>query len=187
MNNDKIEKLEKQISIIKKEIVKLRSENSNHLIKDFKFQTHSGNYIKLSELFDEKNELVISFNMGKKCSYCTLWADEYNGIIEHLENRSPFYVVSPDSVKIQNEFANSRNWKFKMLSYQKLDFYKELGFYDGKNGTWPGVVCLILDENKNIFMYSKSYYRPGDNFCSMWDFNDLLPPQKTNWSPKLNY
>ncbi|MBC8197503.1 MAG: DUF899 family protein [Candidatus Marinimicrobia bacterium] len=188
MNNTlKIEKLEKEISKIKKEIVNLRLEDSNHLIRDFKVQLHSKKIVKLSTLFDEKKELLISFNMGKKCKYCTLWADEYNGIIQHLENRSPFFVVSPDSIETQKEFSKSRNWKFKMLSCQNMEFYKELGFYDGIDGTWPGVACLIKDDDENIYLYSKSYYGPGDNFCSMWDFNDLLPPQKTPWSPKYNY
>ena len=152
-NNTKIENLEKEISEIKKEIVKLRLENSNQLIKDFKLKLHSKKIVKLSTLFDKKKELIISFNMGKKCQYCTLWADEYNGIIQHLENRAPFFVVSPDSIETQTEFAKSRNWKFKMLSCQNMDFYKVLGFYNGNDGTWPGVACLIKDDKGNIYLF----------------------------------
>ena len=73
--------------------------------------------------------------MGNKYPYCTLWADEYNGIVHHLEKRGPFFVVSLDSVEVQKEFAKYREWKFKMLSTQNMEFYKELGFFNGENGS----------------------------------------------------
>ena len=171
----------------KKELIKLRSLNKNLKVKDYQFINQDGNKIKLSELFDDKNEIIISFNMGKKCPYCTLWADSYNGIIHHLENRSPFFVISPDSPEVQKEFSNSRDWNFKMLSYQNMDFYKELGFFDGKDGSWPGASALIKNKDGKIYQYSKTFYGPGDNFCSMWDFNDLLPISKKMWEPKYKY
>jgi len=48
-------------------------------------------------------------------------------------------------------------------------------------------VVLIKDPDGKIYRYSKTYYGPGDNFCSMWDFNDLLPEQEKIWEPKYQY
>ena len=60
-------------------------------------------------------------------------------------------------------------------------------FFDGEEGSMPGAVALIKDKKNNIFQYSKTFFGPGDNFCSMWDFNDLLPLSKEEWTPKYKY
>jgi len=105
-------------------LIKFRAKNSNLEVKDYSFTNHNNEEVKLSELFDEKCELMNSFNMAKKCPYCTLWADGYNGIVHHLEIRFPFFVVSPYSVEIQKDFAKSTNWKFKILRTQNMHFLK---------------------------------------------------------------
>ena len=183
---EKIEELEKQITEHKKELVNLRAQDSTKGINNYKFQTHDGGNIQLSELFGDRNELIMPFNMGKKCSYCTLWADGYNGLVNHLEDRAAFVVVSPDSPRIQQKFASSRNWIFTIVSSQNMDFYKDMDML-GDDGTWPGVVTFVKNENGEILRYAKSFFGPGDNFCAMWDFNDLLPIQDETWTPKYTY
>ena len=74
-----------------------------------------------------------------------------------------------------------------MISSQNMDFYNEFGFFDGKEGALPGAIALIKNKENNIFQYSKIFYGPGNNFCSMWDFNDLLPIPKEEWTPEYNY
>ena len=39
--------------------------------------------------------------MGRGCSYCTLWADGFNGLRHHFEDRAAFVVVSPDTPEQQ--------------------------------------------------------------------------------------
>ena len=184
--SDKIESLEKEMMETKKELATLRAQQPHALIQDYAFLNQSNETIHLSDLFGEKAELIMPFNMGKKCSYCTLWADGYNGLVNHLEDRAAFVVVSPDSPEVQQEFASSRNWAFTMVSSQNMDFYKEMDML-GEGGTWPGVVTYIKNENGEIFQYAKSFFGPGDNFCAMWDFNDLLPFQDETWVPKYTY
>jgi hypothetical protein len=53
-----------------------------------------------------------------------------------------------------------------------------MDFFNGEEGSWPGVASFVKDEHVKIIRYAKSYFGPGDNFCAMWDFNDLLPPQE---------
>jgi len=183
---DKIESLEKEMMETKKELATLRAQQSHALMQDYTLLNQFNETVHLSELFGEKNELIMPFNMGRKCSYCTLWADGYNGLVNHLEDRAAFVVVSPDSPEVQKEFATSRNWAFTMVSSQNMDFYKDMDML-GEDDTWPGVVTFIKNENGEIFRYAKSFFGPGDNFCAMWDFNDLLPIQDETWAPKYIY
>ena len=184
---EKIEELEKQITEHKKELVNLRAQDSTKGINNYKFQTHDGGNIQLSELFGDRNELIMPFNMGKKCVYCTLWADGYNGILHHLENRSAFTVVSPDPIDVQKKFYKSRNWNFKMVSCEDMQFYKDMDMFNGEDSTWPGVASLIKNEDGKIFRYAKSNFGPGDNYCIMWDFNDILPVHDPVWAPEYQY
>ncbi len=185
--NEQIEAVEKELMDKKKELVELRKIAPKITVGNFTFKSHSENNLDFSDLFFDREELILVFNMGKRCPYCTLWADGYNGLVHHLNDRASFVVVSPDSVDVQKEFSSSRNWKFTMVSCKDMDFYKQMDFFNGEEGSWPGVASFIKDENGNIIRYAKSYFGPGDNFCAMWDFNDLLPPQEKVWEPKYKY
>src|SRR5215470_19252219 len=86
-------------------------------VKDYVFQRADGGTVRLSDLFGAKSDLFVIHNMGKGCPYCTLWADGFNGVYEHLGNRAAFVVSSPDAPEQQRQFAASRNWKFPMVSH----------------------------------------------------------------------
>ena len=38
-----------------------------------------------------------------------------------------------------------------------------------------------------IYRASRAEFGPGDNFCAVWHFFDLLPEGIDGWQPKLNY
>ena len=85
-----------QIAGIKKQIRALQAEVEPEKVADYRFSTPDGT-VMLSELFGDKQELFVIHNMGKSCSYCTLWADGFNGVQQHLRDRAAFVVSSPDS------------------------------------------------------------------------------------------
>ena len=72
--------------------------------------------VTLASLFGARNDLLLVHNMGARCPYCTLWADGLNGVLGHLENRAAFVVCSPDAPDAQKSFAESRGWRFRMVS-----------------------------------------------------------------------
>ncbi|MGB1317029.1 MAG: DUF899 family protein, partial [Flavobacteriales bacterium] len=109
----------------------------------------------------------------------------YNGIVKPLNDRAAFAVVSPDSVAIQKEFAASRGWNFFMASHQNNSWAKDFGF-EGKDHIMPGVLSFTK-ENGKIYFHSRTYFGPGDNYCNMWDFVDLLPKGVNGWQPKYDY
>jgi predicted dithiol-disulfide oxidoreductase (DUF899 family) len=184
--DQQIEKLEQEIADKKKALAALRAKITPLEVQDYTFEDQSGKSVKLSELFKDKQELILVSNMGKVCKYCTLWADNFNGIKKPLSDRAAFAVVSPDAPSVQKEFAASRGWKFKMLSHQNNDWASDFGF-KAENHFQPGVLSYTKGDNGKIYFHSKAYFGPGDNYCNMWDFIDLLPKGVNAWVPKYNY
>jgi len=127
--------------------------------------------------------------MGKSCVYCTLWADVVNGMRLPLQNRAPFVVVSPDEPQVQQEFAQSRGWQFTMLSSAKSSFTKDLGFATPHEKGWyylPGVSAFTIRDGQ-IFRTAYDFFGPGDDYCSVWHFFELLPNGINKWQPKYSY
>ncbi len=85
--------------------------------QDYEFATPQGK-ARLSALFGDKDTLFVIHNMGTTCAHCTMWADGFNGVFEHLRDRAAFVVSSPDTPERQQSFAAGRGWKFPMVSIQ---------------------------------------------------------------------
>ena len=181
-----IRALEKEISEKKKQLADLRRNVKPVPVTDQVFEDWNGRTVKLSELFGESSELILVSNMGKACRYCTLWGDNYNGLVKPLNDRASFVVASPDSPEVQKEFAESRGWNFKMVSHRNNDWADETGVSHSE-GINPAVASYIKDENDQVYLVALSGFGPGDNFCNMWDFIDLLPAGVNGWIPKYDY
>jgi predicted dithiol-disulfide oxidoreductase (DUF899 family) len=90
-------------------------------------------------MFGDKENLILIHNMGKACSYCTLWADGFSGEAYYIEKKAAFVLVSPDAPEVQKEFAASRGWKFRTYSSAGSPFTSDMGYYNEAEGYWPGV------------------------------------------------
>ncbi|MHA1206791.1 MAG: DUF899 family protein [Candidatus Hodarchaeales archaeon] len=168
-----------QLSLLKKELAFLE-------VQEYTFEFIDGT-ITLSELFHDKEDLIVIHNMGKHCAYCTMWADGFNGVLPHIQDRTSFVVISPNSPVIQKEFSDSRGWKFSMVSAQSSTFIKDMGFEleDGKY--MPGVSFFHKDNKGKIIRTGKDFFGPGDVYSSPWQLFKFLKRGINNWSPKLSY
>ncbi len=182
-----IERLEKQMLKDKLKLSKMRQQVTPLEIEDFQFTTGGGKKVRLSSLFGKHDELILVHNMGVRCAYCTMWADGFNGLRQHLANRAGFVVVSPDEAAIMKEFAKGRGWKFPIYSHYGTTFGKTLGFESPTGGAWPGVSTFFKNPDGKIFRVAKAFFGPGDDFCATWHFLDLLPRGANGWSPKYSY
>jgi len=172
----KLQKVEEDIRSGRKKMIKILSKMGTiDELNDYELVDWNGNPIKLSAMFGNKNDLILVHNMGKSCSYCTLWADGYNGTQYFIEKTASFAVVSPDPPDVQKEFALSRGWKFKMYSGIGSTLIKDMGFETEKGEYWPGVSVFHKDENGKITRVAKDYFGPGDFYCSVFHFLDLIP------------
>jgi predicted dithiol-disulfide oxidoreductase (DUF899 family) len=141
--------------------------------------------LTLAELFGDKEYLFVVHNMGAGCVYCTLWADGFNGVVPHLEDRAAFVVSTPDDPEAQNRFKASRGWKFRMVSHQGTTFAADLGYANG-DGMQPGV-SVFKKFGDRITRVSDADFGPGDDFSTPWHLFDLIPEGAAGWEPRYRY
>lgn len=117
-----IEILEEEIIEKKKKLTQLRKSIPEQKVKNYQFITLEKENVSLLDLFKDKDELIVIHNMGKSCAYCTMWADGFNGVYEHLIQKAAFVLSSPDSPDVIMDFAASRGWRFPIVSTQGTTF-----------------------------------------------------------------
>lgn len=173
---------------LRAEMRELQAGIEPEAVADQEFST-SGGKVRLSDLFGAKDTLILIHNMGKSCVYCTQWADGFNGLLAHLEDRAAFVLSSPDAPEVQKEFADSRGWKFRMVSHQGSSFARDLGYTreeNGKESFWPGVSMLKKTED-GMVRVSDTTFGPGDDFNPVWNLLEMLPEGAAGWEPKYSY
>lgn len=183
---ERVENTEKEIRRLQEELVALRRECPPEAFDDYAFGAWDKSIVRLSELFGDRSELLLIHNMGKSCRFCTLWADGFNGVADHLADRAAFVVVSPDDPKVQQEFAESRDWKFEMVSTGGTTFAKDTGF-EKEGMPQPGVSTFRKHDDGRIERVAHARFGPGDLYCSTWHLLDLLPEGEADWEPQYTY
>lgn len=180
----KIKKLEKKQSHRLSKLGAMKRKLPLEEVEDYEFEGWSGPE-RLSDLFGAHKDLIVVHNMGASCRFCTLWADGYNGLTPHLENRTAFAVCSPDKPAAQKKFAAGRGWKFHMISGGKNSFAKDMGYQKGDD-PWPGV-STFLKKGKKIYRVATAPLGPFDPFCAIWPLFDLLAGGVKGWEPQYKY
>lgn len=183
---NEIHKLEQDIMEKKKKLAQLRKSVPEQKVENYLFSTTGNREVTLLELFQQKDELIVIHNMGKSCSYCTMWADGFNGVYEHLIQKAAFVVSSPDEPDVQEDFAASRGWVFPMISTKGTTFKEDFGFQKDAY-YYPGVSSFRKDERGNIYHHAKASLGPGDDYNVVWHLLDLLPSGSEDFQPKKKY
>jgi predicted dithiol-disulfide oxidoreductase (DUF899 family) len=187
--NDEIRRLEMQIEDLKRQLGGARRRAaSTPRIDDYPFRSPTGDAVSLYELFGKHDDLWVVHNMGRRCAYCTMWADGFNGVYHHLADRAAFVLCSEDEPAVLREFSAGRGWRFPCVSGRGSAFNAEMGFADPKDGsTWPGVSAFHRNPDGSIVRTGAAQFGPGDNFCAVWHLLDLLKDGAAGWEPRLRY
>lgn len=182
----KYEEVSVKLADYRRQIAQIREKMRDTLaavepeeVQDYEFTNTEGS-VHLSELFGDHEDLIVVHNMGVACSYCTLWADGYNGVHQHVVSRAGFVVSSPDRPNVQKKIAESRGWKFPMVSHADTSFAADMGYVSEKGGWMPGV-SVFKREGNAIMRVSNTGFSPGDDFCILWHFFDMLPGGVGEW------
>ncbi|HXA37330.1 MAG TPA: DUF899 family protein [Steroidobacteraceae bacterium] len=175
----------RQIADIRRKMRDAQASIEPQTVADYEFKTSDGT-ARLSELFGDHKDLLVVHNMGTSCPSCTMWADGYNGVHHHVISRTAFVVSSPDIPAVQRKFAEARGWKFRMVSHAGTSFAEDMGYRSDRGGWLPGISAFQRSAQK-ILRVSDARWSPGDDFCTVWHFFDLLPEGAAGWSPKLSY
>lgn len=179
-----LQKAEKELFELTHKVINLRKDSKPVKVKNYAFHTVEAK-VTLLDLFGDKDTLFLIHNMGQGCRYCTLWADGFNGFIQHLESQFAFAMVSKDSPQVQRQFANSRSWRFRMASHFGGDYIIEQTVMQGENNM-PGMVCYLKKGNE-IYRKNSAVFGPGDSFCSQWNILSLAGISTEEWTPQFSY
>lgn len=182
--NHEISEIEQQIYRLNARLYKLRKANKGKEVPNYSFKTLEGE-ISLLELFGNQDKLLLIHNMGQGCRYCMLWADGFNGFLPHLESVMAVALVSKDSPELQRRYANSRGWRFRLVSHGGGVYIQEQSVTEGEINA-PGAVVYERVGNE-IFRKNASEFGPGDIFCSMWGLLGLAGMGEAEWTPQYNY
>jgi peroxiredoxin len=176
----------RRIAEAKLQLQRLRRARPAELVDNHTMTALDGSAVSLRALFGDRTELLAVHNMGRRCSYCTLWADALNGLATQIETRCALVLVSHDPPETAAEFAAERGWRFRVVS--GLDetgeptFARAMGYlHDGT--PYPGVSALRLGPGGVIERTGHTEFGPGDDFCPVWPLFDLLDGGAGSWQP----
>lgn len=176
--------LEQEILDKKVELVKLIKAMPRKAVPNYDFLNAEGQLVAFAELFGDSNDLIVIQNMGRSCSYCTLWADSLNGIANILLSRCPVAICSPDEPAVMKAFADDRAWRLPMISSAQNTFKVDLGFTTPEGDHWPGCSTFRKSESGEIHLVASRMFGPGDDFCAVWHLFDLLEEGDAGWTPR---
>lgn len=153
-------------------------------VEDWPLRTPDDEPVSLSELFGDQTELLVIHNMGRGCNYCTLWADGFRGYAEQIQRRCAFVLCSHDEPGVVKAFAAERGWQYRCVSGAGSGFGAAMGYVDDAGRPHPGVSAFHKDPDGAIVRTGHMPFGPGDDFCPVWPFFDLLEGGKKDYQPK---
>jgi predicted dithiol-disulfide oxidoreductase (DUF899 family) len=166
--------------------------------KEYVFEGQNGKQT-LSELFDGRNQLLVyhfmfdpSWKAG--CSLCSFVADNFNGIIVHLNQRDVTMIaVSRAPYSKLAAYQKRMGWDFKWVSSYDTDFNfdyhvsftqeelaKKEAFYNyiAQDPLLPereGVSVFFKDPEGRVFHTYSAYARGIDMLLGAYHYLDLVP------------
>lgn len=181
-----------EIAALRAQMRELQAAVEPEEVRDYVLAGWNGP-VRLSNLFGDRAHLILIHNMGRGCTSCTMWADGFNGVYDHLASRAAFVVASPNPVEVQKEFAASRGWRFPMVSYEGSTLAEDLGFREGgepfdvKLGGWNPGVSTFRKDGARLLRLSHTEFGPMDDFCVFYHLMELIPGGDAAFTPKLRY
>jgi predicted dithiol-disulfide oxidoreductase (DUF899 family) len=189
-----------------KEFTRLREELSQarrdlpweRVEKDYIFEGPGGKQT-LSELFDGRSQLIVyHFMFGPDwkagCPHCSFWADNFNEIIVHLNQRDVTMIaVSRAAYGKIAAYKKRMGWNFKWVSSNGTDFNfryqasfaaeelaKKKAFYNFTvqnpgSTEREGVSVFSKDAAGHLFHTYSTYARGIDIVNTAYHYLDLVP------------
>ncbi|MGR3279201.1 DUF899 domain-containing protein [Acaryochloris marina NIES-2412] len=196
----------KELLAKEKEFTRLQDELSKErrglpwvkVEKDYLFDTPNGKET-LSELFEGRSQLIIyHFMFGPEweegCPSCSFWADNFNGVVVHLQHRDiNLIAVSRAKLETLEAYKKRLGWSFKWVSSLESDFNHDyqVSFtskqmergemlynynvcsFPGQEA--PGISVFYKNQASEVFHTYSSYARGLDMLNGAYHFMDLVP------------
>jgi predicted dithiol-disulfide oxidoreductase (DUF899 family) len=189
-----------------KEFLRLRDQLSSErrelpwerVDKQYVFEGPAGNET-LADLFAGRNQLIVYHFMFAPeweagCKSCSFWADNYNGVVPHLNQRDvSLAAISRAPLAKLQTFAARMGWSFKWVSAANTDFNYDyqVSFrpedvaqgtavynyarYEQSMTDMPGFSVFLKDDAGDIFHTYSTYARGLDPINAAYQLLDLVP------------
>ena len=199
-------KARKQLLVKEKEFTRLRDKLSGQrrklpwekVSKEYVFDGPQGKQT-LAELFDGRSQLVVYHFMfhpdwDAGCPHCSRWADNFNGVIVHLNQRDVTMIaVSRAPYAKLAAYRERMGWSFKWMSSFGTDFNfdyrvsftgdemaRKQAFYnfkmqDPEVGEREGVSVFFKDRKGGVFHTYSTFARGIDMLNVDYHYLDLVP------------
>ena len=166
--------------------------------KEYVFEGPKGKE-KLADLFEKRSQLIVYHFMFSPewdagCPHCSHWADNFNGVIVHLNHRDVTMVaISRASYSKLAAYEKRMGWSFKWLSSHDNDFNfdyhvsftpdelkKKKALYnytmqDPGSADREGTSVFFKDRSGNVFHTYSTYARGIDMMNVDYQYLDLVP------------
>jgi predicted dithiol-disulfide oxidoreductase (DUF899 family) len=153
----------------------------------------------LADLFAGRSQLIVYHFMFAPdweagCKSCSFWADNFNGIIAHLNQRDvSLAAISRAPLQMLRAFAERMGWTFPWVSCARCDFNYDyqVSFkaedlargtsvynyarHEGKMTDLPGFSVFLKDEAGGIFHTYSTYARGLDPMNVAYQLLDIAP------------
>ena len=164
--------------------------------KSYHFEAPSGT-VSLAELFEGRSQLIVYHFMfapewAEGCKSCSFWADNFNGITVHLDDRdATLAAISRAPLAKIEAYKKRMGWKFNWVSSLENDFNRDYGVSFTKDdlarqdcynfGTSgfpseeaPGI-SVFGKKGKDVFHTYSTYARGSENVLNTYNYLDLVP------------
>ena len=164
--------------------------------KEYEFDGPNGK-VSLSDLFGKRSQLIVYHFMFPPeweagCPHCSFWADNFNEIIPHLNQRDAAMVaISRAPREKLDAFEQRMGWTFQWLSSGGSDFNYDFGasfapeqstervYNYGTNtpgrSDREGMSVFYKNEQGEIFHTYSAYARGIDMFNTAYHYLDACP------------
>ena len=192
-------KKEKQFTALRDQLSKQRRDLPWVAVdKEYVFDGPNGKQT-LSELFDGRSQLIVYHfmydpNWDAGCPSCSFWADNFNNIIVHLNQRDVTMIaISKAPYNKIAAYKKRLGWEFKWVSSFDTDFNfdyfvsftpeelakKEASYnfisQDPRISEREGVSVFYKDSSGKIFHTYSAYERGIDILNNTYNYLDLVP------------
>jgi predicted dithiol-disulfide oxidoreductase (DUF899 family) len=206
VSHDEWIKARKRLLVKEKAFTRLRDKLSEQrrklpwekVGKEYVFNGPQGKQT-LAELFDGRSQLVVYHFMfhpdwDAGCPHCSRWADNFNGVIVHLNQRDVTMIaVSRAPYAKLAAYRERMGWSFKWMSSFGTDFNfdyrvsftademaRKQAFYNFKMqnpevGEREGVSVFFKDRKGGVFRTYSTFARGIDMLNLDYHYLDLVP------------
>lgn len=151
--------------------------------------------VRLGELVGERPLVLYHFMFGKAqtspCPMCSMWADGWNGVADHLAENVDFALVTAASVADNRRLVADKGWdRLRVLSAGDSTFKQDIGGEDADGNQMPYLsVWEQGTGGRARLTYSGGAHLRGDLWrgvdllSPVWHVLDLTRPGRGDWMP----